>query len=113
VRRVGHPPLDVLEDDDSFYVTINVPGVKKDDIQLSVLGDTLTIKGERKAAVSEEGKRQIRRECRCGNVHRTVEFSKPVQTDAIKADCEDGILNITLPKSEAAKPKKISVNVGE
>jgi len=113
VRRVGHPSLDVLEDDDNFYVTINVPGISKDDIQLSLLGDSLTIKGERKATVSEERKRQIRCERRYGHFHRTVEFPKPVQADAIKADYEDGILNITLPKAEVAKPKKIAVNVEE
>jgi len=113
VRRVGHPPLDVLEDDDNYHITINVPGVNKDDVQLSLLGDTLTIKGERKASSSDEAKRQVRCERRYGSFHRTVEFPKSVQADAIKADYKDSILNITLPKTEAVKPKKISVNVEE
>jgi len=113
VRRVGHPSRDVLEDDDNYYVTISVPGVNKDDVQLSLLGDTLTIKGERKAPSFDEAKLQVRCECRYGSFHRTVEFPKSVQADAIKADYKDGILNITLPKTEAVKPKKISVNVEE
>lgn len=113
VRRVGHPPLDVLEDDDNFHVTLNSPGVNKDDIQLSVLGDSLTIKGKKKAPAIDKENRQIRCECRYGSFHRTVELPKSVQADAIKADYKDGILTITLPKAETVKPKKISVNVAE
>lgn len=105
------PALDVLEDDDKVTVQVEVPGMKKDDFDISLQEDVLTISGERK---SESGKREgesFRRERRFGSFRRSVTLATPVKGDAVKADYQDGILTVTLPKAEDAKPRKIQINL--
>lgn len=101
------PPLDVFEDEDQVTVQLEVAGVKKDDFDLSLEDDVLTISGQRQ---SERGE-SFRSEREFGTFSRSITLPSPVQTDKVKADYEDGILTVTLPKAEEAKPKKIQVSL--
>jgi len=106
------PALDVYEDKDHFTVKAEVPGMKKEDIEVSLHDGTLTVSGERKEETqSKEG--GLYRSERCfGRFQRAVELPASVVGDKVKAEYRDGILTISLPKAEEAKPKQISVNVG-
>jgi HSP20 family protein len=104
--------LDVKESPDQYTVTASVPGVPSDDIDISVLGDTLRIRGQRKEDVEEtgEGGRWLLRERRFGAFERTVSLPTAVNSEQAQADFKDGVLTITLPKAEAAKPRSIPVS---
>jgi HSP20 family protein len=103
--------LDVKETPDNFVVTASVPGVPPADIDITVLGDTLRIRGQRKEESEEsgEGERWLLRERRFGAFERTVSLPTTVNSEQATADFKDGVLTITLPKAEIAKPKSIPV----
>ena len=106
------PALDLYEGKDELVVRAELPGMKKDDIEISLHDGVLSISGERKEeALSEEGESH-RSERFFGRFQRTLELPKPVKAEEVKAGDKDGILTITLPKTEEAKPKQIAVNVG-
>ena len=107
-RRPSYPPLELVDTGDSVVVTAQLPGVSKDEVELTVLGDTLTIVGEKKLPV-ENGANYIRHERPHGKFRRLVDLPYSVAPDKIKASCKDGILTITLPKAEEAKPRQITV----
>jgi HSP20 family protein len=103
--------LDVKETPDRFIVTASVPGVASSDIDITVLGDTLRIRGERKDETEEsgEGGRWLLRERRFGSFERTVSLPALVNPEEARADFKDGVLTITLPKADVAKPRSIPV----
>ena len=105
------PALDLYEDKDNLIVKAELPGMKKEDIDISFHDGTLTISGERKHEEKQEDAETCRSERFFGRFHRTLALPKPVQSDKAKAAYEDGILTVTLPKTEEAKPKQIEVNV--
>jgi HSP20 family protein len=105
------PALDVYEDKDQFVVKAEVPGMKKDDIEVSLHDGSLTISGERKSERESTEAGVYRSERAFGRFQRTIDLPTSVDVSKVKADYRDGILSITLPKMEEAKPKKISVNV--
>jgi len=110
------PKIDVFENDDAYFVKVDIPGIDQKDIQLSVSNNVLTLKGKREHKSGEEegkkkGKRYQREERFYGTFHRTVPFPMPVEADNIDAKLKDGVLYVTLPKREETKPKKITVNV--
>ncbi len=111
-RRLEYPPLDVLEDENGFVVIASLPGMSKDQIHISLLGQTMTIEGERPAD-NGENHRYLRRERGYGKFQRTVEFQTQVQSDKVEARYQDGVLSISVPKAESAKPKQIDVAVEE
>jgi len=104
------PAMDVHEDKDNIYARIELPGMKKEDIDLSLHGDTLSVSGERKSESKVEEGEVYRAERFFGRFQRTVELPTPVAVDKVKAQYKDGILTVTLPKAEEAKPKQIFVN---
>lgn len=108
----GDLAVDVYETDDDVVVKSAIPGVKPEDIDISLTGDTLTIKGESKfeEKVSEEN--YIRREMRYGSFSRTMTVPVPVVADKADAEFEDGVLTLTLPKAEEIKPKSIKIKGG-
>lgn len=108
-ERVLDLAMDMYETDDSVVVKTAVPGVKPEDIEVTVVGNTLTIKGETKAEEKVEEKNYIRRERRYGKFARTVALPTHVEPDKAKAEFENGILTLTIPKKEEAKPKTIEV----
>ena len=103
--------LDVKETPDSFMVTASVPGVPPSDIDITILGDTLRIRGQRKEEIEEtgEGNRWLLRERRFGAFERTVSLPSVVNTEGANADFKDGVLTITLPKADVAKPRSIPI----
>ncbi len=103
------PLLNVSEDKDNFYVRAELPGIAPSDLDISVTGKTLTIQGERKAPQAEEGARYHRRERSFASFSRAIGLPCEVEPDKVTAESKDGILTITLPKVEEAKPKQIAV----
>ncbi len=106
-----NPALDLHEDKDNLYVRVELPGMKKESINLSLHDNTLSISGERLHEKKHEESEIYRSERYYGRFQRTVGLPVMVEPDKVKAQYRDGILSITLPKSEEAKPKHIDVNV--
>jgi len=105
------PALDLYEDKDNLYVKAELPGMKKEEIDLSLHEGTLSISGERKGESKHQDGEVYRAERFFGRFQRTVSLPAPVAVDKIQAQYKDGVLTVTLPKTEEAKPKRIEVNV--
>jgi HSP20 family protein len=105
------PALDLYEDKDNLVVKVELPGMKREDIDVSLHEGSLSISGERKSEEKHEGTDVYRSERFVGRFQRTVTLPTPVAADKVKAQYKDGILTVTLPKTEEAKPKRIDVNV--
>jgi HSP20 family protein len=103
------PALNLWEEQDSLFVEAEVPGFKNEDLEISVIGNELTLKGKRQDAPAENETVYHRRERGVGTFTRVVRL--PVEVDAarVQANLRDGVLLVTLPKSEAAKPHKVPV----
>ena len=106
------PAFDVYEEKDNFVVKAELPGLKKEDINVSLQDGSLVISGERKSETKSEGAEVYRAERYFGKFQRSVSVPTPVAANAVAAEYKDGILTVTLPKSEEAKPKQIEVKVG-
>jgi len=108
----GHrrwPALDIAESDNEFIVKAEIPGCKPEDIDISVHGNVLTIKGEKKQEEEKKEKGYYHVERSYGSFRRDLTLAAEVDTAKIQAECRDGVITITLPKSEKAKPTKIKV----
>jgi HSP20 family protein len=102
--------LDMYETDDNLVVEASLPGFKPDEVDISVVGNTLTIKGEHEERQEEEkeGKYHFR-ERRYGSFQRSVSLPADVNSDRAEASFENGVLKLTLPKQEESKPRRIQV----
>lgn len=105
------PVVDVLEDQDKIIVKAELPGMKKEAIEIELTGDTLTIKGERKFEDEENKEDYVRVERAYGQFQRSFTIGVPVKSDEVKASYKDGILEVIIPKAEETKPKKVEVAV--
>jgi len=105
------PALDLYEDKENLFVRIELPGMKKEEIEVSLHDGSLSIAGERKSEEKFKDAEVYRAERFFGRFQRTVTLPSPVAMDKVKAQYKDGVLTITLPKTEEAKPKHIDVNV--
>jgi len=105
------PSLDLYEDKDHVFVKAEVPGMKKEDIDVSLHDNAVTISGERKFEQKQEDAENYRSERFFGRFSRSVTLPMAVDGNKVTASYKDGILTITLPKSETAKPKQIEVSV--
>ena len=103
------PLINVTEDKDNYYVRAELPGLKADELDISVTGDTLSISGERKLPVEDEKAQYHRREREADSFSRIVSLPAQIDADKVEAHCTDGVLTVTLPKAEAYKPKQIAV----
>lgn len=103
------PLMNVTEDKDKYYVRAELPGIKANELDISVTGDTLSISGERKIPAENEKAQYHRREREAGSFSRIVNLPTQVDTGKVEAHCTDGVLTVVLPKAEAAKPKQITV----
>ena len=107
-----YPKINLRDDVDNVYVEALLPGVDPDKIDMNILGNTLTLAGERPAVDDPEGNHTWhRRERGTGKFMRTIELPVEIVADKIKAECSNGLLRVTLPKAAVAKPKKITVQV--
>jgi len=105
------PTVDVSETRDNIVVTAEIPGLKKEDIKLSVQENVLTLSGEKKQETEEKDANFYRLERNFGSFYRSFTLPTPVQPDKIKASYKDGVLKVSLPKSEEVKPKEIPINI--
>jgi len=104
-------PLDITEAEDDFVVTASMPGIEPEDVQTTILGDTLMIRGDSKADREQNGHNWLVRERRAGSFQRSVRLGTPIDADKASALFEHGVLTLTLPKSEQARPRQIKVGV--
>jgi HSP20 family protein len=103
-------PLDVRETETEFVVKASLPGVKPEDVQITAHGDTVTIRGEAKAEEEKQGQTWHLRERRTGSFQRSVSLATPIDSEKAGARFDHGVLTLTLPKSEKARPKQIKIN---
>ncbi len=105
------PALDLYEDKDNLFVKMELPGMKREEIEVSFHEGSVRISGERKSEQKHHDAEVYRAERFFGRFQRTVTLPTAVAAEKVKAQYKDGILSITLPKTEEAKPKHIDVNV--
>ena len=103
------PPLNVTQDADNFYVRAEVPGVKASELQISAVKNRLSIAGKREIPQEQERVSYHRRERAEGTFNRSLTLPADLDTERVEARCVDGILTLTLPKAEEAKPRQITV----
>jgi len=103
--------VDMYESDDNLIVKASVPGVKPENLDVTLQGETLTIKGEMQEEQQREQGRYHVRERRQGEFSRVVTLPFPIQNDKVAATFENGVLTLTLPKAEAIKPRSIKVQI--
>jgi HSP20 family protein len=103
------PPIDVHETADELVVTAALPGMKADDVEITMTGQTLTLRGEFKADGEIKRDQYLYRERRYGSFSRTVQLPVRVQGDQAKATFADGVLTLSIPKSEEVKPRQIKI----
>ena len=105
------PSVDVYHDKDNVIVTAEVPGLAEKDVELSITGNTITLKGQKKqeSELKEEAYQRVERSF--GSFRRVVDLPVEVNADKAKAKLTNGVLTVTLPKSEAVKPKQISIDI--
>jgi len=103
------PVMDIVESEKDFTVKAELPGMKKEDIKINIENNILSIEGERKTESEEKGKTFHRIERSYGQFYRAISLPKHVDDAKIKAEFNDGLLTITLPKAETAKTKAIEI----
>ena len=107
------PLMNISEDKDHFYIRSELPGIKAEDLELSVTGDSLSISGERKIPKESEQAKYHRREREAGKFSRVVSLPALIDPDKVEATSTDGVLTIKLPKAEQARPKQITVKASK
>ena len=105
------PPVDVYEDAQQLVLKLEVPGIRQENLDVQVENQTLTVKGERKFEKDEKEENFHRIERRYGTFTRTFTLPQTVDAGAVKAGYEHGVLTISMPKKEAAKPKQVKVEI--
>ena len=103
------PSIDVSEQDDRISVKAELPGVKSEDVEVSVHDGMLTIEGEKKEECDDKGEGHYHCERRYGAFRRDIQLPSGVDTDKVEATCRDGVLTVTVPKTEQAKARRIEV----
>ncbi len=105
------PAVDISENDNEILVKAELPGIDQKDIEVSLLGDVLTIKGEKREEKEEKGENVHRIERSYGSFSRSFNLPCEVKIDAVEAKFKDGVLSLKLPKTETSKKKSIKINV--
>lgn len=111
-ERMWLPAVDVRESKDDIVLSFDIPGVQEKEIQLSITGDLLTVRGERRFEKHEGGDHSYHRVERVyGKFERSVQLAVPVQTDKVTASYRDGVLEVKLPKADEVKPREIKIDL--
>ncbi|HHS12499.1 MAG TPA: Hsp20/alpha crystallin family protein [bacterium] len=108
---IWNPVVDISENEEEITVSAEVPGIKKDDIKITIQDNVLTLSGEKTQEKEEKNKQFHRVERSFGSFQRSFSLPSSVSADKVKAKYKDGILMVVLPKSEESKPKEIQVAV--
>jgi HSP20 family protein len=111
LEKYWKPAIDIEENNGNLMVTVEIPGMTKNDIKVSVQDDVLTISGERKRENENKDKMFHRIERSYGEFHRMIRLPATVDADKVKAVYKDGVLQVTLPKPDSLKPKNIDVEI--
>ena len=106
-----YPASDIVENKDSFVISVELPGLKKEDVKVTLQNNMLTISGEKKVESETKEHTFHRVERTYGSFFRSFEMPVPVDSGKIQADFKDGILKINLPKQEEAKPREIAISI--
>jgi HSP20 family protein len=106
------PVVDVEETPEQFVLSVDLPGVAQKDVKVHVIGDTLTIRGERRQESTEKDGNWLRCERMYGTFERSFTMGAPVRADQVKATCKDGVLEIRVPKAEEARLREVEIKVG-
>lgn len=105
----SRPAIDMYQTDDEVVVKASLPGIKADEVQINITGDVLTLRGETRQQEEKKEKAYHLREQRWGSFERSIALPTAVSADKATAEFENGILTITMPKSEEARPKTITI----
>ena len=105
------PAVDVVENQHEIVLYAELPGINKEDIDIQLTGDTLTLRGERQHSGAQRGENFHRIERQYGAFQRTFQIEVPIDAEKVTASYEDGVLTIRLPKREAVKPRQIAIDV--
>jgi len=105
----GYPAMNIWTSEDGLNIMTEVPGIQPEDIDISVVGETLTLSGERRPEELQEGARYHLQERGYGKFTRSIQLPFPVDVDQVDATFKNGVLNISLPRAEEDKPRKIAV----
>ncbi len=108
-RAATFPAINIWSDEETAMITAEIPGVDKDDLDIKVTGDTITISGTRRPDELPDGSRYHRHERNYGEFNRSIQLPYTVDVDKVKADLSLGVLQISLPRVESEKPQKITV----
>ncbi len=109
--KTGSPAIDVVETSDEILVMADLPGVRKEDLELSLAGTLLTIKGSKKNEQNSDKRRIFRKETWAGSFARTIDLPANIDNEKVDAELKDGVLSVHISKREEAKTKAISVRV--
>ena len=109
VPRSNAPAMSIADYAHELVVTLDLPGVKKEDVKISKVGNLLTISGERKRALLPDDSRWLRSETRDGGFKKTLKLSEQINGEGIAAEMTNGVLRVVLPKAEEAKPREIAI----
>ena len=104
------PSVDITEDKDRYEITVEIPGVRKEDVKVNIHDNILTIEGEKKGSTEKKEGSSYRSERYFGKFSRSFTLNSEIDADKVKADFENGVLKIALPKSEKVKPRQITIN---
>ena len=106
-----NPPVDVIRDKNNIVVKMDAPGMKKEDLDISVMNQSLVIRGQKKHEAEKQSENVYRSERFFGTFERVIDLPNPVDTDSIKATFTDGVLEIVCPVKPEARPRQIAVDV--
>ena len=109
-RKVSVPPVDIIESPEAFVVRADLPGIDPSAVRITMTGDTLTIRGDKRREETREEDHWHIAERHFGAYERSITFPTPVDPDAVNADAEHGVLTITLRKVQEAQPRQIQVH---
>lgn len=105
------PRMDITGNDNEYKISAELPGLEKDDVQIDLHDDMLTVKGEKKSEIKEEDKGRFHLERTYGSFSRTIRLPNDVDAEKVDAEFKNGVLNITLPKSKQAKDKAKKIQI--
>ena len=111
-ERTWTPPIDIYETKDDLVLSVELPGVKEKDVQLSVVGEALSLRGQRVPTSDVREENYFRIERWSGSFERHIQLPIPVQTEKVRASYRDGVLEVRLPKVEEVKPREIKIELG-
>lgn len=106
------PPMDLVEEGGEYVLRADLPGLGEDDVKIELEDDVLTISGERKSEHSEEHEGYRRIERASGSFSRSLTLPEGIDPDSVKADFEQGVLEVRVPKPEQRKPRRVQIGVG-